>query len=111
MCLVFEVSIKNVMELFRILKTRFPRRLLPQLVCCGFKMELRPNLRSLLDIRKDSRNLQRDFWRWLARQPWRQMLPQPLECHRLRLIDITFSNACIACAVRMFCRQGQGPAA
>ncbi len=43
----------------------------------------RRNLRDLVDsapANGDNNNFQRTFWRWLQRQPWRKMLPQPFEC-------------------------------
>ena len=43
---------------------------------------LRQNLLDLLrlDHQKDDRNGPRNFWRWVTRQPWRQMLPSEHEC-------------------------------
>lgn len=43
---------------------------------------LRKNLRTLVDLTaaNDHRNYQRTFWRWLEKQSWRSMLPQPFMC-------------------------------
>ena len=41
---------------------------------------IRTNLRDLLEVEKDSdRNGARNFWNWLNKQPWMQMLPPPRE--------------------------------
>ena len=40
----------------------------------------RHNLRDLMHMeRDDDKNAQRNFWRWIERQEWRQMLPTPFE--------------------------------
>ena len=38
-------------------------------------------MRDLLRTQHDSgRNAPRNFWNWVRRQPWRRMLPEPIEC-------------------------------
>lgn len=41
----------------------------------------RKNLRNLVDLftGQEEKNYARTFWRWLSRQPWRRMLPTPVE--------------------------------
>lgn len=52
----------------------------------------------------DGRNFQRAFWRWLQRQPWRRMLPEPFVCHGLnpepcnpdpKAFDISIGCVCL----------------
>ena len=40
--------------------------------------KLRKNLRELADMNeRDSKHAATRFWRWLRKQPWRKMLPEP----------------------------------
>lgn len=34
--------------------------------------------------RDDEQNAQRNFWQWVSRQPWRRMLPEPIECFNMQ---------------------------
>lgn len=41
------------------------------------------------------------FWRWLGRQKWRKMLPEPFTCLRCLLLvylHMPYITACVACA-------------
>lgn len=36
-------------------------------------------MQDLLRTQSDGRNAPRNFWLWIDKQPWRRMLPMPLE--------------------------------
>ena len=84
-----EVSVATIVSMLQVIYRRFPRRLLPPLLCnylrvlpgklcCHAHTLLRANLCELGDkIDASSKHAARTFWRWLEKQTWRQMLPQP----------------------------------
>ena len=102
-----KVSVLTLISLFRILRARLPSHHLPTLIsdhlstncwllvwcfsqgCCmlikiNFNVTIprnaRRNLRRLVDVSEgDSKNHPRVFWGWLRQQPWRKMLPEPVE--------------------------------
>lgn len=87
----------SLIGLFRVLRDRIPSRYLPtqdledsvctlSLLCkrlpcfSGSACLLRRNLRQLVDISGTwPCNYPKGFWRWLHKQPWRKMLPLPVE--------------------------------
>lgn len=58
----------------------------------------RRNLRDLVDLCEgDPHNHCRAFWRWIERQPWRKLLPAPIECHGLNMLNGHVLCAMAAC--------------
>ena len=95
-----KVSVLTLISLFRILRARLPSHHLPTLISeiagvmfspgllyankvnfnATFPCNARRNLRRLVDVSEgDSKNHPRVFWSWLRQQPWRKMLPEPVE--------------------------------
>ena len=91
--LAAEVSVATIVAMLQVIYKRFPRRLLPKLLCIifasrstgvlsisllAFRLSLRANLCELGDkIDANSKHVSRTFWRWLEKQEWRRMLPEP----------------------------------
>lgn len=57
-------------------------------------LSLRKNLRSLVDKanKEYDNNVPRTFWRWLRDQPWRRMLPEPVEYLGFECLDLKLLN-------------------
>ena len=61
----------------------------------------RKNLRDLVSVHDDREIHPNRFWRWLSRQRWRKMLPEPFTCLRCLLLWCVLAYAVCPISISM----------